>query len=110
MHVSLTSTRRLIEYQGINCIPNEKSIGIDGKLFQTTQTIYLYQEYNCCVKINDLMTNRLALNCRLKHGYLLSSTLFNIIINDLIDKLKKGGVGIPINNDTICIMLYADNM
>ena len=32
-----------------------QDISIDGKLFQAIQTVY--QDYKCCVKINELMTN-----------------------------------------------------
>ena len=34
--------------------------------------------------------------------------LFNSYINNLADRLKKAGVGIPVNNDTICVM-YGDD-
>ena len=56
------------------------------------------------------MTNWFEVICGLKQVCLLSSMLFNIYINDLVYKLKKAGVCIPINNDAMCVMLYPDDI
>ncbi len=43
-------------------------------------------------------------------GDSLSSTLFGIYINDLAKEMKQLNMGIPWDNDKICILLYADDI
>ena len=43
-------------------------------------------------------------------GDCLSPTLFNIFINDLALGIKQLGIGIPMENEKIPILMYADDI
>ena len=59
-----------------------------------------------CVSLNGFQTE--WFNCT--NGDNLSPTLFSIFINDLANEIKEANRGIPVNDDNICLLLYADDI
>ena len=49
-------------------------------------------------------------NYTVTHGDTLSTTLFNIFLNDLIKEIKKLNIGINIDNIIVSLLLYADDI
>ncbi len=58
------------------------------------------------MKINGNLTDWFSLNIGLKQGCVLSPSLFNLYINELIKEIKASGVG----HKKDVILLYADNI
>ena len=63
----------------------------------------------CAVRINDRLTDWFSVSCGLKQGCSLSSILFNLYINDLVELINALNIGIDINGEKIGILLYADD-
>ena len=58
--------------------------GINGPFLST-----LYEEYQCCVEVNVNCTPWFEVNNGVKQGCILSPSLFNLYINDLLKKLAR---------------------
>ena len=56
------------------------------------------------------MTEWFNVNSGLKQGCVLSPVLFNIFINSLVTDIKALDIGIDIESETNCILLYADDI
>ena len=83
-------------------------IGISGRMFQAVKS--LYTTVKSCVRLNSYRTDWFGVNCGLHQGYVLSPLLFNLFINDLSVFLKSLDLGVMVNNEKVCIMLYADDI
>ena len=83
-------------------------IGIGGKIVNAIKS--LYSNVMSCVRVNGFKTDWFDVNCGLRQGCILSPLLFNLFINDLSLYLKSFGVGVSIDDELICIMLYADDI
>ena len=68
------------------------SLGIEGKFLNAIMS--LYDSVRCAVKLNNYLTDWFDVNIGLKQGCLLSTTLFNLYINDLSELLNNSGVDI----------------
>ena len=82
--------------------------GIDGKMYFIIKS--LYRNTDACVKVNSLFTEWFRTLFGVRQGDSLSPTLFSIFINDLAQGLKELGVGVHIDNSTIPVLLYADDV
>lgn len=85
-----------------------KDIGLCGRLYNAL--ISLYKDVKSCVRINGLSTDFFDVKCGLKQGCLLSPLLFNIYINDLVHEMKHLDIGVDIDGEKVCILLYADDV
>ncbi|CAG2248147.1 unnamed protein product [Mytilus edulis] len=85
-----------------------ESIGISSKMLNALKS--LYHKVQSCVKVNGNLTQWFDVQCGLKQGCVLSPILFNIFINNLVNEVKSLNVGIPIEEEKICILLYADDI
>ena len=85
-----------------------QAIGIKGAMFRVFEAIY--KETKCCVQINGKHTSCFPVECGLKQCCLLSTTLFNLYINDLVDSVKSLEVGVSVNERIVPILLYADDI
>ena len=84
------------------------SYNIDGKIFKAIKS--LYKDTVSTVKINDYITEYLDVLHSVKQGDNLSSTLFNLFINNLVSKIKELHCGIKIGIEQVSILLYADDI
>ena len=83
-------------------------LGITGHMYNALTS--LYDGVQCCVPVNGLKTNWFTVNCGLKQGCNLSTLLFNLFINDLMDTFNSTNIGIDIDGKSVAALLYADNL
>lgn len=101
--------RKAYDFIGRSLLWNKlDSMGIHGNMLQTIQS--LYNLVSSCVRINSLTTEWFDVKCGFRQGCSLSPLLFNLFIDDLVVKIKAIGEGIDIDNDKVCILLYADDI
>ncbi len=84
------------------------SMGIGGKMLQSLQSLYNNVKY--CVRLNGIKSDFFDVKCGLRQGCLLSPLLFNLFINDLAIEIKSLDLGVPVGEDSISILLYADDI
>ncbi|XP_053393694.1 uncharacterized protein LOC128555443 [Mercenaria mercenaria] len=85
-----------------------QKIGIQGKMLKAIRS--LYTDVRCAVKINNFTTDWFNVDIGLKQGCLLSTTAFNIYINDLSKQLEHLNKGINVDGRIICHLFYADDL
>ena len=84
------------------------SIGVSGKLFNAVKS--LYASVASCVRINNLTTDWFDVSLDLRQGCCLSPLLLNLFINDVAVRIKALGKGVMIDEDLVCLLMYADNI
>ena len=82
--------------------------GIDGPMYNAIASLYSNTE--SCVSLNGFQTEWFNCTNGVRQGDNLSPTLFSIFINDLANEIKEANRGIPVNDDNICLLLYADDI
>ena len=82
--------------------------GLNGALLNNITALYKCVEYS--LEINDHQTKCFEVKRGVKQGCILSPTLFNIFINDLIPFVQEFDKGIAIDNCKVSILLYADDI
>ena len=82
--------------------------GIDGNLYFLIKS--LYSQTEACVRINTHTTEWFKTTSGVMQGDSFSPTAFNIFINDLTNNLKELNLGIRMDNELVCILLYADDV
>ncbi len=70
----------------------------------------MYSNTMSCVNFNDCLTDWFYTLNGCRQGDVTSPTAFSIVINDLIKELKYTGLGVSINDMTVCILAYADDI
>jgi hypothetical protein len=81
---------------------------IDGKVFKSIKS--LYANTMSCVRLNNIMSGYFQTNSGVRQGDSLSPTLFAIYINGLASEIKSLNLGVNIDNQKFCILLYADDI
>ena len=81
---------------------------LNNKLLSAIKSIY--NNVLCSVKLNGFMTDWFGVKSGLKQGCSLSPVLFNLYINDLALKINALGKGIKIDDESVSILLYADDV
>ena len=85
-----------------------EKLGFSGLLLNAIKS--LYSNVMSSVKLNGFTTDWFSVHCGLKQGCSLSPLLFNVYINDLALKIDALGKGIKIDEETVSILLYADDV
>jgi hypothetical protein len=85
-----------------------EAYGICGKMMATLRAIY--DKVKCNVRVNGLSTQWFDGAVGLKQGCILSPLLFNMYINDLCIAIKATGKGLKVGEETIGILLFADDL
>ena len=81
-------------------------LDIKGKIFNASEEIL--SETSSCIRINNFYTNKFRVDNGVRQGDSLSTSMFSIYINDLVDMSKKLNVGIEINGQKY--VLFADDL
>jgi len=72
---------------------------------------FIYKNATAQIKSNAGLTKKFNINGGVLQGESLSLTLFNIYLNDLIEKMDKlSGTGITLHKRTIHALLFADDI
>ena len=69
--------------------------------------------YRCTVATynwNGIEIKGVKSNRGLRQGCTLSPLLFTLIMEELVQRVKKVGVGVPIDQDKLCILTFADDI
>ena len=77
-------------------------------MYKTIKNIYKYT-YNC-VQLDQFLTDWFISTFGVRQGDVLSSTLFSVYINDLVEELKTSGIGITLDGYLLNCLLYADDI
>jgi hypothetical protein len=85
-----------------------ESLGLSSKIIKALHSLYYNAE--SCVKINGNYADWFDVKSGLKQGYILSPLLLKLFINNLVDEMKKLNVGVKLDNEEICVLLYADDV
>ena len=83
-------------------------LGVSGRMFSAITS--LYDNVNCCVRLNSIKTEWFEVTCGLKQGCNLSTILFNLYVNDIVQKIKATNKGIDIDGEKVSVLLYADDL
>ena len=83
-------------------------INNDNKIMKALKAIY--EKVKCNVRINGMKTQWFDVTVGLKQGCIWSPLLFNMYINDLCIEMKATGKGLNIGEETLCILLFADDL
>ena len=84
------------------------AIGISGNFYRIVK--HLYNVLKSCVFVNNFKTNYFEIQSGVKRRDIISPTIFSLYINDLINELNSLNLGVPIDEENICTLLYADDI
>ena len=83
-------------------------IGVRGKMLSALQS--LYHDIKCTVRLNNTFTDTFPIHSGVKQGCNLSPTLYSVYINDLAEDIRNSGLGVHIDDFTLGILMYADDI
>lgn len=84
------------------------NLGLCGRIMNAVKS--LYNDVSACVLINGFKTGWFSVNSGLRQGCVSSPLLFNIFINDLAITMTALDKGISVDNEKVCILMYADDI
>ena len=70
----------------------------------------MYCNTTASIKFNDMYTKWLDCSSGVRQWDVLSTTLFSIYINDLAKETNELGLGVPVGDMKLSILLYADDI
>ena len=82
--------------------------GVSTKMLSAVRS--LYNTVSSCVRLNNYHTDWFDVRSGLMQGCSLSTLLFNLFINDLALKIKSSNIGVPMGNEIVSLLLYADDI
>jgi hypothetical protein len=81
--------------------------GIKGRPLKILQS--LYSDIRQSVLVDDQQTEYIKASQGVRQGCPISPVLFSIFIEEMVHKLKEGGVGVKLDNQLMFALLYADD-
>ena len=82
--------------------------GISGRIYSLIQK--LYESGSSCVLVNGNPTDWFPIEKGVRQGDTVSAALFNLYVNDLVDALNSLNKGILIDEKSVSVLLYADDI
>jgi len=86
----------------------ENNYGLTGKFLNALKS--LYASVKCAVRVNDYTSEWFDVKSGLKQGCLVSTTLFNLFLNDISELFEQSNMGVKINGKIISHLFYADDL
>jgi len=77
----------------------ENNYGLTGKFLNALKS--LYASVKCAVRVNDYTSEWFDVKSGLKQGCLVSTTLFNLFLNDISELFEQSNMGVKINGKII---------
>ena len=90
-----------------NLLQKLQFLGLEADFVQIIAA--LYSSNTTFVRVYGKLTRWIEVNIGVWQGCVLSPTLFNIYISDLIGALQLADVGVPILQNRVTCLLYADD-
>ena len=84
------------------------SFDIHGRLFNNISTIFTSSQAQ--IRLNGSLTESFMVSSGVKQGDIISPLLFSLYLNDLATGIKSLNCGVEINDITLAILLYADDI
>ena len=81
---------------------------IDGCFYKAIKS--LYSGTLSCLRLNDKFTGWFETKSGVRQGEVLSPTLFNIMINDLVKEINELDMGVTCGDDKVSLLLYVDDI
>ena len=98
-------------FDTVSCKSIEKGLRRKGVPAVVRETVMeMYKKATTRVTVGGKTTRRIKINSGVKQRCPLSPLLFNQIIDELLEKLKKKNIVIKIDNEIICCMAFADDL
>ena len=83
----------------------EKGLRRKGIPEQVRSTVLeMYRHATTEVTVGGRTTRKIQINAGVTQGCPLSPLLFNLILDELLEKLKRTEIGVKIENDIVCIV------
>ncbi len=83
-------------------------IGIEGNVYQVIK--YIYANSVSCVAVNDWLMDLFPVKSGVRQEDSLSLILFAIYINDLATEMFESGLTVPIGEEKLPLLMYAEDM
>ena len=84
------------------------AVGVNGRFYTIIKSLYGMSKAR--VNVNGKFTDFFNINCGVEQGNKISPTLFSLYVNDLAMEHNILNLGIPLDNEKICILMYADDI
>jgi hypothetical protein len=83
-------------------------VGVFGKVWRFIRG--WYQGMTSTVLVDGKMTREFEVKQGVKQGAVLSPLLYAIFVDDVVEEMKRLGLGVVVNGIWVGVMLYADDM
>lgn len=90
------------------------SMGVDGKVLRVIRS--LYQGHSARVRVDGQTSRPLAIGVGVKQGCVMSTELFKVFVNDLIERLKAANAGVAVETESegdalsVSCLMFADDL
>lgn len=90
------------------------SVGVDGKVLRVIRS--LYQDHSARMRVDGQTSRPFAIGVGVKQGCVMSTELFKVFVNDLIERLKAADVGVAVETETegdalsVSCLMFADDL
>ena len=85
-------------------------LGINDNCKMLNALKSLYVDVQSCVRVNGYYSEWFDVSNGLKQGCILSPLLFSLYISDLVTSLNTMNIGVPVGDETVRVLLYADDI
>lgn len=86
--------------------------GVHGQVIWTIKEmqVQVIQVQSTEISVGGKAIQKIKINSAVKQGCPLSPPLFNLVMDELIEKLKSKNIGVKINGTLLSVMAFADDL